>query len=109
MQTVNETPKHIEDFHKLCRIVAEEFRVEPQDVVERRTGGMYKTPRHVVAAVYSNWGTLRETAELLNMNNHQSVAYSRRRVQDLMNTGRYKAQLKRILDRVEKELPLMLP
>jgi len=109
MQTIEETPKMVQDFYTLTRIVADEFRVDPDEIIERNRGGAYKVPRHVVAAVFSNWATLRETADLLNMNCHQSVAYSRRRLHDLLLTGRYKAQLKAVLNRVKKQLPLMLP
>lgn len=99
----------IQDFHRLVEIVAEQFRVDPQQLIDFTKKGAYKTPRHVVAAIYSNWATLQETADLLHYKCHQSVYYSRRRVQDLMNEGRYSKQLLAIMDKVEEELPLMLP
>lgn len=106
---MKEETKPIQDLNRLIEIVADEFRVEPEGIKTQIKGGTYKLPRHVVAAIYSNWETLARTAELLNFKSHQSVYYSRRRVQTLINEGRYKKQLLAVMDRVAEELPLMLP
>lgn len=106
---IRKDQRAMEDFKKLCEIVAESFRVDPELIPVTTRGGAYKVPRHLVACLFSNWGTLRETADLLGMNNHGSVCYSRRRVQSMLAEGRYKDQILAVLERVESELPLMLP
>ena len=106
--TTTETPD-VQDFNRLVEIVAEHFRVTPSDILATKRSGPTKTPRHVIAAIYSNWATLQRTADLMGLKSHQNVYYSRRRVQELIDEGRYASQFLAIMDQVEQDLPLMLP
>lgn len=98
-----------QDWRQLVAIVADVFRVRPVDLKHPRKTRIISTPRHVLAAIWSDGYTLEDTMRRLRWRSTATVSASRSRVERLLADGGLEAdRINEVMRRIAKEIPHIL-
>jgi hypothetical protein len=92
-------------FAKLVAIVADVFGVRPLSIMSNPRGGLASEARHVVAALWTDRHTLKDTAKRMGIT-HFAIHRSRKRAQQLATRNpRFSEQVAKVVTRLKIESP----
>ena len=94
------------DWRELVAIVADVFRVRPGDLTFPCKRRLISTPRHVIAAIWSDAYTMEDTMARLRWRSTATVSASRTRVERMLADGGIEAdRINEVFRRIAQRVP----
>lgn len=94
------------DWRELVAIVADVFRVRPGDLTFPCKKRLISTPRHVIAAIWSDAYTMDDTMTRLRWRSTATVSASRSKVERMLVDGGLEAdRINEVMRRIAKRIP----
>jgi hypothetical protein len=95
------------DWNQLVKIFCDVYRVLPHELVSKRKHPQFSTPRHLLAAIWSDGRRIADTQERLYYRSAANIAYAKSRLQQIAGGPDCltKARLDEVMRRIILEIP----